>query len=64
MGWALAWRARGSLGPEGRRTLVIHLDYRLTGPFYTVQDLLVFDLQFGISLRLAAYFLPVGMVLT
>src|ERR1039458_4973348 len=41
---------------------VVHLDDRFPCLLDPVQDLLVLDLQFGISLCLLAYFLPEGVV--
>src|ERR1017187_8781202 len=41
---------------------VVHLDDGLPCLLYPGQDLLVLDLQFGISLCLLAYFLPEGVV--
>src|ERR1035437_9992077 len=42
---------------------VVHLDDGFPCLLHPVQDLLVLDLQFGISLCLLAYFLPEGVVL-
>jgi hypothetical protein len=43
---------------------VVHPDDALTGLLDPVQDLLVFNLEFGVSLCLSADLLPVGVVLT
>src|ERR1019366_1338521 len=43
---------------------VVHLDDGFPCLLHPVQDLLVLDLQFGISLCLLAYLLPEGVVLT
>jgi hypothetical protein len=43
---------------------VVHADDGLTGLLDPVQDLLVLDFEFGVSLCLSADLLPVGVVLT
>jgi hypothetical protein len=39
-----------------------HADDRLASPLYPVQNLLVLDLEFGVTLCLATDLLPVGVL--
>ncbi len=43
---------------------VLHADHGLSGLLHPFEDLLVFDLEFGIALCLFADYLPEGVILT
>ena len=62
--WGNLIDGAGNLIDRGREVTIGHFDNRLACLFHPVEDLLVFDFEFGISLCFFTYDLAIGVVLT